>query len=114
MFTRTCCSSAIHRSATSTTSGTRPTVSSCVAQAVDLSDLRAEHEADPLPNVHLMTGNTGSQLIVLADAIVGFQSTVMIEAMLTTKPVIYVGCDPVHDRFESGLIPIHRSGGVAI
>ena len=38
----------------------------------------------------------------------------MIEAMLTTKPVIYAGWGDHHDKVSDALIPIHRSGGCAI
>jgi hypothetical protein len=83
-------------------------------QAADLADIRTEVAADPLPNVSLVTANVASPLIVHADVILGFQSTVMIEAMMTKAPVIYVGWGPKHDHFDRDMIPIHRSGGVLI
>lgn len=81
-------------------------------QQAELAEVTAEIEATPLPNLKLVTGaGSASHLIVRADVILGFQSTVMIEAMLTTKPVIYVGWGEKHDKYADGLIPIHRSGG---
>lgn len=81
-------------------------------QQLDLADVETEFAADPLPNVRVTAGaGTASHLIVRADVIVGFQSTVMIEAMLTRKPVIYAGWGPVHDANSKGLVPIHTSGG---
>jgi surface carbohydrate biosynthesis protein len=80
-------------------------------QQAELAEVTAEFAATPLPNLRLMTGaGSASHLIVHADVILGFQSTVMIEAMLTTKPVIYVGWGDKHDKYADGLIPIHRSG----
>lgn len=84
-------------------------------QQVELAEIAAELAADPLPNVKLVTGsNSASHLLVHADVIVGFQSTVMIEAMLTKAPVIYAGWGTKHDELDAGLIPIHRSGGCSV
>ncbi len=44
-------------------------------------------------------------LIVAADAVVGFQSTAMLEAMLAGRPVIYTGWDPLAARIREQLIP---------
>ncbi len=84
-------------------------------QQAELAEVTAEFAADPLPNVKLMTGaGSASHLLVHADVVVGFQSTVMIEAMLMTKPVLYVGWGSQHDRLSDGLIPIHRCGGCSL
>ncbi|HEY4181748.1 MAG TPA: CDP-glycerol glycerophosphotransferase family protein [Kofleriaceae bacterium] len=84
-------------------------------QQAELAEVIDELTTDPLPNVCVMTGaKSASHLIVHADAIVGFQSTVMIEAMLTDKPVIYAGWGAVHARHAPSLIPIDRSGGVSV
>jgi CDP-glycerol glycerophosphotransferase (TagB/SpsB family) len=81
-------------------------------QQVELAEVEAEFAADPLPNVKVTAGAaTASHLLVHADVIVGFQSTVMIEAMLTTKPVIYAGWGAAHEAYATGLVPIHTSGG---
>jgi len=78
-------------------------------QQVELAEVVDEFAGDP---VKVVAGaNSASHLIVRADVIVGFQSTVMIEAMLTTKPVIYAGWGPAHRKYEAGLVPIHHSGG---
>jgi len=84
-------------------------------QQVELAEVEAEFAADPMPNVRVTAGaGTASHLIVRADVIVGFQSTVMIEAMLTRKPVIYAGWGEAHDRNRAGLVPIHTSGGALL
>jgi hypothetical protein len=81
-------------------------------QQVELPEVIAEFAADAQPNVHVMAGaGTASPLLVRADVIVGFQSTVMIEAMLTKQPVIYAGWGAAHDEHSTGLVPIHTSGG---
>ena len=49
---------------------------------VELQELIDEFAAMPQPNVRVLAGAaTASHLLVCADVIVGFQSTVMIEAM---------------------------------
>ncbi|MEO8701403.1 MAG: hypothetical protein ABI867_15260 [Kofleriaceae bacterium] len=84
-------------------------------QQEELAEVTAELAADPIANVHLMTGaGLANPLLAHADVILGFQSTVMIEAMLTRAPVFYVGWGDQHPKFEAGLIPIHTSGGVVI
>jgi len=84
-------------------------------QQAELAEVIAELGADPLPNLTVMTGaKSASHLIVHADAIVGFQSTVVIEALLTVKPVIYAGWGDVHAKHAAALIPIPGSGGVAL
>lgn len=84
-------------------------------QQIELAEVQAELAADPLPNVHVMAGaSTASHLIVLADLVVGFQSTAMIEAMLTDKPVIYAGWGPAHEARSADLVPIHTSGGLHV
>jgi hypothetical protein len=81
-------------------------------QQAELQEVVDEFAAHGLPNVKVMAGaGTASHLIVRADVIVGFQSTVMIEAMLTKKPVIYAGWGAEHDRRSAELVPIHTSGG---
>ena len=84
-------------------------------QQADLDEILAEHSADPLPNVKLVMGaSQANHFMVRADVIVGFQSTAMIEAMMTKTPVIYAGWGAVHDRASDTLIPIHRSGGCTV
>jgi len=83
-------------------------------QQAELAEV-IEELADAPPNVTVMTGaKSASHLLVHADAIIGFQSTVMIEAMLTTAPVIYAGWGDVHAKHAPSLIPIDRSGGVEL
>jgi CDP-Glycerol:Poly(glycerophosphate) glycerophosphotransferase len=84
-------------------------------QQEELAEVTAEVAADPIANVRLLTGaGLANPLLAHADVILGFQSTVMIEAMLTKAPVFYMGWGDWHPRFEAGLIPIHTSGGVVI
>jgi hypothetical protein len=84
-------------------------------QQAELGEIEAELARDPVPNVHVMTGaKSASHLMVRADVILGFQSTAMIEAMLTAKPVIYVGWGERHDELTHALIPIHHSEGCAV
>jgi hypothetical protein len=84
-------------------------------QQVELAEVIAEFAADPLPNLRVAAGAaTASHLLVRADVIVGFQSTVMIEAMLTKQPVIYAGWGGMHDGYSAGLVPIHTSGGCEV
>jgi hypothetical protein len=81
-------------------------------QQVELQEVIAEFAAEPQDSVKVTAGaGTASHLIVRADVIVGFQSTVMIEAMLTKKPVIYAGWGETHARHSAGLVPIHTSDG---
>jgi hypothetical protein len=47
-------------------------------------------------------------LIAAADAVVGFQSTAMLEAMLAGRPVLYTGWDPTATRLGDDLIPFER------
>jgi hypothetical protein len=47
-------------------------------------------------------------LIATADAVVGFQSTAMLEAMLAGRPVIYTGWDPLALSVGDQLIPFER------
>ena len=84
-------------------------------QQAELAALIAEFSSQSISNVTLMSGaKAASHLIVHADLIVGFQSTVMIEAMLTAKPVVYAGWGDHHDKVSDTLIPIHRSGGCLV
>jgi hypothetical protein len=84
-------------------------------QQVELAEVEAEFAAEPLPNLRVTAGAaTASHLLVHADVVVGFQSTVMIEAMLLPKPVIYAGWGPAHDARSADLVPIHASGGCAL
>lgn len=47
-------------------------------------------------------------LIAAADAVVGFQSTGLLEAMIAGRPVLYTGWDPAAAALEDRLIPFHR------
>jgi hypothetical protein len=47
-------------------------------------------------------------LIAAADAVVGFQSTAMLEAMLAGRPVLYTGWDPLAASLGEQMIPFDR------
>lgn len=47
-------------------------------------------------------------LIATADAVVGFQSTAMLEAMLAGRPVLYTGWDPEAASLGRQMIPFQR------
>lgn len=49
-------------------------------------------------------------LILSADAVVGFQSTALFEAMIAGRPVIYTAWDPRVRQLREELIPIHTYG----
>jgi CDP-Glycerol:Poly(glycerophosphate) glycerophosphotransferase len=46
-------------------------------------------------------------LLVLADAVVGFQSTALLEAIALRKPVAYAAWGDVYEKVLDGLIPFH-------
>jgi CDP-Glycerol:Poly(glycerophosphate) glycerophosphotransferase len=84
-------------------------------QQIELEEIADELARSAPSNVRLMAGaSSASHLLVRADVVVGFQSTVMIEAMLTSKPVIYAGWGAAHESHSNALVPIHRSGGCAL
>jgi hypothetical protein len=81
-------------------------------QQTDRPTLEAEWRKHRLPNVHLAFGATSSNhLIVNATVVVGFQSTALIEAMLTDKPILYTFWDEAV-RWANDLIPFHETAGV--
>ncbi|RYZ81978.1 MAG: hypothetical protein EOP04_22950, partial [Proteobacteria bacterium] len=81
-------------------------------QQTDLADVRREMDSIFKGQVELRTGSSqASHLIANADVIVGFQTTAMMEAMFTQKPIIYAGWGPLADQLDSYLIPIKNSGG---
>jgi hypothetical protein len=50
------------------------------------------------------------RLIGGADAVVGFQTTALLESMVAGRPVVYTGWDPEAVRLREGLIPFHEWG----
>lgn len=84
-------------------------------QQTDIADVRGELDSFAMENMRLITGSTtGSHLIVNADVIVGFQSTALIEAMLTDKPVIYAGWTQEALSAESQLLQFSASGACVV
>jgi hypothetical protein len=63
--------------------------------------------------VVLARANTDTRLLLLrADAIVGFQSTALLEALALPKPVAYAGWGALHDETVPGLIPFGTLDGL--
>jgi len=52
------------------------------------------------------------QLILAADAIVGFQTTANFEAVVACKPVLYPAWGPVFEEVKTMLLPFHAQPGV--
>jgi hypothetical protein len=50
------------------------------------------------------------RLIAGSNAVVGFQSTALLEAMAAGRPVLYTSWDPESKRLLSGLVPFHEWG----
>lgn len=51
-------------------------------------------------------------LLLLADAVVGFQSTALLEALALPKPVAYAGWGELHDELSPRLIPFWTLDGL--
>lgn len=82
-------------------------------QQLDKAELLAEIAAAGTTNVHLSTGSAiSNHLIVNADCIIGFQTTALIEAMLTDKPILYTFWGEAKDRWSQDLIPFHETRSV--
>lgn len=81
----------------------------CHPQSQELDAIRAE--LGDSENLTILYGAaTAAQLIVHSDVIVGFQTTALVEAMLTTKPIVYCGWAERHAQFAPWLLPIAQSG----
>jgi len=84
-------------------------------QQVDLHELQATIARSGTNNVYLATGSKiSNHLIVNADCIIGFQTTALIEAMVTDKPIIYTFWGEARDRWANDLIPFHKSRGLTV
>lgn len=82
-------------------------------QQPDIDAVQQEIYAAKCPNVHLATGVAlSNDLIINADCIIGFQTTALIEAMVTNKPIIYTFWGEAKDRWSNDLIPFHETAGV--
>jgi len=66
-------------------------------------------------NIKLIRGSSiSNQLLVNSDIIVGFQTTVLLEAMLLRVPILYTFWGKCVNEFAEELIPFHKTGGVEI
>lgn len=84
-------------------------------QQLDKNEIKKTIDSLDLPNIFLSTGSIiSNQLIVHADCIIGFQSTALIESMLTDKPIIYTFWGEARDRWSEDLIPFHKTEGVLV
>jgi hypothetical protein len=54
------------------------------------------------------------ELIVRADAVIGFQSTALYEAVAAGRPVIYAAWGEEYERFRSGLIPFDQASPACV
>lgn len=82
-------------------------------QQPDIVAVRKEIEATGLKNIFLATGAISSNdLIVNAHCIIGFQTTALIEAMVTDKPIVYTFWGEAKDRWADNLVPFHLTTGV--
>lgn len=82
-------------------------------QQADIIYMREFVKKSGLPNMRLAEGAAlSNQLIVNADLIVGFQTTALIEAMLTDKPILYPMWGETEKKVREYLIPFHSTGGV--
>jgi hypothetical protein len=82
----------------------------CHPQSMEVEEMRGEL-ADAPANLTVMLGAaSAANLIVNSAVVIGFQTTALIETMLTTKPIIYTGWAAEHDRYLGWLNPIPQSG----
>ncbi len=82
-------------------------------QQADIAAVREAFAGAKLGNIKVMDGaGISNHLIVNADLIVGFQTTALIEAMLTDKPVIYTQWGPTEAKLRHDLIPFDACDGL--
>lgn len=82
-------------------------------QQTDLPEIENAVKNSGVKNIFLTTGpGISNQLIVNADCIIGFQTTAIIEAMITPKPIIYTFWGEAKDRWSQDLIPFHECSGI--
>ncbi len=66
-----------------------------------------------IENVLLLSSAYSAQeLLTNADIIVGFQSTALLEAMFTSRPIVYGGWGELHDELVDRLLPLHQTPAV--
>jgi hypothetical protein len=77
--------------------------------AADRARIDAALEPELRERVHLADPAEDARPLVLdADAVVGFQSTALIESLGAGKPVIYTWWDPEAERVSDSLVPFHE------
>jgi hypothetical protein len=82
----------------------------CHPQSQEIDEIRAELAEAPANLTVMLGASTASNLIVNSAVVIGFQTTAMIETMLTSTPIIYTGWAEEHDRYLDWLIPLPQSG----
>ncbi|MFH1171407.1 MAG: CDP-glycerol glycerophosphotransferase family protein [bacterium] len=84
-------------------------------QQLDRVEIQQEIDRYGVKNVFLVTGSTlSNHLIVNADCIIGFQTTALIESMLTDKPIIYTFWGEAKTKWSNDLIPFDTTKGVLV
>jgi surface carbohydrate biosynthesis protein len=82
-------------------------------QQSDIGHIRKIFSETGLTNVKMMEGaNLSNHLIVNSDLIIGFQTTAIVEALLTEKPVIYAAWSDTEKKLRDDLIPLHDCKGL--
>ena len=76
----------------------------------DWDEERRRLEASaPGMRIELVLADTDTRrLILLADAVVGFQTTALCEAMVAGKPIAYTAWTPLYERVAAQLIPFEN------
>jgi hypothetical protein len=83
-------------------------------QAQNIEQVRAAICVRDLPNVHLLTGSgLSNDLIVNSDLIIAFQTTALLDAMLTKKPIIYIWWRNAPE-FKEHLLQYDENEGVEV
>lgn len=84
-------------------------------QQSDIDSVRESINSQNLSNLFLVTGVAlSNQLIINADVVLGFQTTALIESMVTDKPIIYTYWGDAREKWSADLIPFHESPGVHV
>lgn len=84
-------------------------------QQSDIEYLKSFFKSANLPNIRLIEGAAiSNQLIINSDIIIGFQTTALIESMLTNKHIIYTQWGETEKKIRADLIPFHESNALII
>lgn len=82
-------------------------------QQLDFKDIQHEINQQQVHNVFLTRSHTlSNHLIIHAKCIIGFQTTALIESMITNTPILYTFWGEAKDKWANDLIPFHLTSGV--